>query len=41
MEIFVIVNNFSLVFFDDFFLHVKVIDLDRQSAYDVGKMTMI
>jgi hypothetical protein len=40
MEIFVIVNNFSRVIFD-VFPHVKVIDLDRQSAYDIGKMTMI
>jgi hypothetical protein len=40
MEIFVIVNNFSHVFFD-VFPHVKVIDLGRQSAYDTGKMTMI
>jgi hypothetical protein len=40
MEIFVIVNNFSRVFFD-VFPHVKVIDLDLQSAYDIGKMTMI
>ena len=38
MEIFVIVNNFSRVFFN-VFPHVKVID--RQSAYDIGKMTMI
>jgi hypothetical protein len=38
MEIFVIVNNFSRVFFD-VFPHVKVIDLDHQSAYDIGKMS--
>ena len=40
MEIFVIVNNFSRVFFD-VFPRVKVIDLDRQNAYDIDKMTMI
>jgi hypothetical protein len=40
MEIFVIVNNFSRVFFY-VFPHVKVIDLDRQSTYDIGKITMI
>jgi hypothetical protein len=37
MEIFVIVNDFSRVFFD-VFPHVKVIDLDLRSAYDIGKI---
>ena len=40
MGIFVIVNNFSRVSFD-VYTHVKVIDLDLQIAYDIGKMTMI
>jgi hypothetical protein len=39
-SIFVIVYNYSHAF-SMFFPHVKVIDLDRQSAYDIGKMTMI
>jgi hypothetical protein len=29
------------VSFSMFFPHTKVIDLDRQSTYDIGKMTMI
>jgi hypothetical protein len=40
MEIFVIVNNFSRVSFN-VFTRVKVIDLDLQSADDIGKMIMI
>ena len=40
MEIFVIVNNYSRAF-SMFFPHDKVIDLDRQSAYDNDKITMI
>jgi hypothetical protein len=37
-------GNVKLVYysraFSMFFPHVKVIHLDRQSAYDIGKMTM-
>jgi len=51
MEIFVIVNNYShfknsrrwnaAMLIRCFFPPVKVIYLDRQSAYDIGKRTMI